>query len=142
MKYFQALADIRNHYDDVLKHMDEPKFGHFFLESWEIDAKEKEKIIEEKEALRYLTSCHLMLAGDENAKKPTVEVVNRCLNRHMKYLEKIHKCDQKTVKTHPSKFIQKEYKACKHYLFQFSLPAWYEKMPNEVLTFENKYPDF
>lgn len=140
VKYFQALADIRNHYDEILRCFRNSQFALMLLESWGIDPSEKELILEEREALRYLIGCQLMLVHDKNAKKPTIEVVNRCLNRHLVFLEKIHNCHVYNVNKHRSKFIQKQYKACRHYLFKFSLPAWYEKLPAEILTFENKYP--
>lgn len=142
LKYFQTLADIRNHYNDVLRNFDNPAWGHGLLESWGIELNEKPQLEEEMEALRYLVGLQTMLVSVSNAKKPSKEVVRRCLNRHLAFLDKIHHCNASNVNNHKSKLIQTEYKACRHYLFQFSLMAWYEKLPNEILTFENKYPDF
>lgn len=142
MKYFQAIADIRNHYDDMCHYFDNEQWGYQLLETWEVSPTEKDAIMEEREVLRYLIGCQHMLVSDENAKKPTLDMVQRCFYRHLSFLEKIHHCHAYNVNKHSSKFIQKEYKACRHYLFQFSLPAWYEKLPDEILTFENKHPDF
>jgi len=142
MKYFQAIADIRNHYDDILWHFENPKFGHMLLDTWGINLKEIEEIKEEREALRYLLDCQLMMAKKENSKKPSVEIANRCFNRHLAFLEKIHGCHAYNVNQHRSTLVQKQYKGCRHYLFKFSLPAWYAKLPEEILTFEKKYPDF
>jgi hypothetical protein len=142
MKYFQPIAAIKNHYDDMVSHFDNPKWGHGVLESWGIALTEKDEIAEEREVLRYLIGCQLDLVRDDNAKKPRVDLVNRCLNRHLVFLEKIHKCHAYNVNKHTSRLIQKEYKACRHYLFKFSLPIWVEKLPNDILTFENKYPSF
>lgn len=41
VKYFQAIADIQNHYDDILRQFEKPKFGHSLLESWGIKLSEK-----------------------------------------------------------------------------------------------------
>lgn len=141
MKYFQALADIQRHFDDILENFEKP-YGNILLETWGIDPSEKEQLIEEREALRYLVACQLMMAHDENAKKPEIPVVNRCLERHLRFLETVHKCHAYNVNKHRLKTIRKQYKACRHYLFKFSLPAWVKNLPDEVLTFENKYPDF
>lgn len=144
MKYFQAIGRIIDHYDDILREWDRSKYGHLLLETWgiEITSKEKELIIEEREVLRYLMGCQLSLVRDTNSKKPKLEIAKRCFNRHLTFLEKIHSCHAYNVNKYKSKLVQKEYKACKHYLFKFSLPAWYEKLPEEILTFENQYPDF
>lgn len=142
MKYFQAIADIRNHYDDILPKFKNQNYGHVFLESWGIEPSEEDLIIEEREVLRYLIGCQLSLVHETNSKKPSINTVQRCFNRQLNYLEKVHKCHAYNVNEHPSKLIQKQYKACRHYLFKFSLPAWYENLPDEILTFENKYPDF
>lgn len=141
MKYFQALADIQEHYDRILESIDSPGFGHQILKTWSINPSEKQDLIEEREALRYLTSCQLMLSRDRNVKKPAIETVNRCLTRHLGFLEDIHKCHAYNVNKHRSPLIQKQYKACRHYLFKFSLPGWVRSMPEEILTFENQYPD-
>ena len=142
MKYFQSLADIERHYDDILVNIEKPKYGHPLLETWNIDPSEKLVLIEEREALRYLLACQNMMARGENAKKPEIEVVNRCLTRHLAFLEHIHGVHAYNVNQHRLKTVTKQYKACRHYLFKFSLPAWVRKMPEEVLSFENKYPDF
>jgi len=142
MKFFQAIADIKRHYDTILENFDNPRFGHSLLASWGINLDEKHLIIEEHEALRYLVGCQINMVRDTNAKKPSIDVMNRCLERHLRFLETIHKCHAFNVNKHPSSLVQKEYKACRHYLFKFSLPAWYEKMPAEILTFENKHPNF
>lgn len=142
MKYFQPLADIRNHYDDIVHHFNDSKYGLSLLETWGIELKDKEDILEEREVLRYLVGCQIMLVHDYNAKKPSIALVERTLNRQLSFLEDIHNCNAYNVNKHRSKLIQKRYKACRHYLFKFSLPAWYEKLPNEILTFENKYPKY
>lgn len=143
MKYFQALARIENRYDDILQNFELP-YGHILLESWGIDPSKKDQLIEEREALRYLVACQTMMAYDEygNAKKPEIPVINRCLERYLRFLEKVHKCHAYNVNQHRLKIIRKEYKACRHYLFKFTLPAWVKALPDEILTFKNKYPDF
>ncbi|WPS85642.1 hypothetical protein SMD22_00860 (plasmid) [Brevibacillus halotolerans] len=144
MKYFQSIAEILNHYDEILQRFDKIPWGHMLLDTWgiKVTEKEREKLIEEREVLRYLIGCELMLVNDENgenAKKPSLHVVQRCFQRHLDFLEKIHRCHAYNVNKHPNVKTRKEYKACRYYLFKFSLSAWYEKLPNEILTFQNKY---
>jgi hypothetical protein len=143
MKYFQSIGSIKDHYDNIFRlGFDDDKYGKYTLDNWNIDATEKDLILEERELLRYLLGCQLTLVHVSNVKKPSLEAVNRCFNRHLYFLEKFDDINAYNVNKHPSKNIQKEYKACRHYLFKFSLPAWYDKLPDEILTFENKYKDF
>lgn len=142
MKYFQALADIQRHCDDILMHYENTRFGHRLLETWGVKLEDIEEIKEEREALRFLLDCQLMVARKVNSQKPSIDVVNRCFNRHLAFLEKIHHCHAYNVNQHRNPLVKKQYKACRHYLFKFSLPAWYAKLPEEILSFENKYPDF
>lgn len=139
VKYFQAIADIQNHYEDVICHFDNLRFGHSLLETWGIKLSEKESIIKEQDVLRYLLGCKWGFIHDKSVRKPSIEIVQRCFQRQLTFLEKIHKCNAYNVNQHHSKLIQKQYKACRHYLFKFSLPAWYEKLPNEILTLQEKY---
>lgn len=142
MKYFQALGRIRDHYDEILERwIDDPEYGHMLLKTWNIDPVEKAELIEEREAIRYLVACQNMMAFDENAKKPKIEVVNRCFERHLAFLERVHGIHAYNVNKHRLKLARKQYKACRHYLFKFTLPAWVRNLPEEILTFENKYPD-
>ena len=139
MKYSQGLFDIKNRYTDILKQFENEKYGKGLLESWEIPLDEKEQIEEEKEVLHFLLSCDGNLAHGTKAIKPSLEAANRCFHRYLKLLNDVDGCDAKNVKTYPDKLVQREYNTCRHYLFQFSLPAWYEKLPNEVLTYEEKH---
>lgn len=142
MKYLQPLANIHSHYDMIVTSMDDTNYGHMLLETWDIAIEDKEDILEEREALRYLISCKGMIAHETNVSKPTLEVVERCFKRQLDFIEKHKGCHCYNVNKHKSALVRKEYKACRHYLFQFSLPAWYAKLPDEVLTFDNTYPDF
>jgi len=140
VKYFQIIAHIESHYEEILRNFNKDlKYGMMLLETWDIREEDKEEIMEEKEVLRYLVACQIGLSRKENVKKPSIEIVNRCFNRHLTFLEKIHKCHAYNVNKYENPLVRKEYKACRHYLFQFSLPAWYEKMPEEIISFENKY---
>ena len=142
IKYFQPLADIKKHYDDIIDNFGGSRFQLSLLDTWGIKEEDKEDIIEEHEALRYLVGLKINLVRDSNSCKPNIVTVNRLFNRHLYFLEKIHNCPSSNVNKYPNPLIKKSYKACRHYLFQFSLPAWYDKLPEEVLTFENKHPNF
>ncbi|AEO93313.1 gp42 [Bacillus phage G] len=142
MKFFQQVADIQNHLEKVIDAFHEEKF--FLLESWGIDKSERiANILEEIEVCRYIIGCRLSIVRKNNVKKPSYEAVSRCFNRHLYFLEKIHRV--KPNSRYPSSdyryHVTKEAKACKHYLFKFSLPAWVDKLPEEILTYENKYPN-
>lgn len=145
MKYFQAIAQIRDHYNHIMRYMDCEVFGQSLLETWGIKLSDRPQIEEEREALRYLIGCQMMITHDDNnhnAQKPSAEVVTRCLERHLTFLETVHHCHAHNVNKHSSKFIQKQYKACRYYIFKFSYPLWVGRLPDEILTFENKYPNF
>lgn len=139
MKYFQSLADIYKHYNEVLSNIDKPKFGHSLLETWGINPSDKDSLIEEQEVLRYLIGCQLMQVRDKNAEKPAQEIAERCFKRHLRFLDLVHDCTDDNAKKHPSKLVRDEHSACHYYLFQFSQTGWYDNLPNEIFTFENKY---
>lgn len=139
IKYFQGVAEIMRHYEDILFHFSNEKYGHLLLETWDVYPEDINEIREEYDFLRYLLGVQLGLVRETGVEKPSVEVVNRCLNRHLAFIKKIHKCDERTYKEHRSPFIKNEYKACKHYLFQFSLNGWYKRLPDKIISFEEKY---
>ena len=140
MKYFQAIADIRNHYDEILKSAKRgSRFDWVLLETWNVSPEDIPAIQEERDALAYLIACQNTFARDKTAMKPSVEVVNRLFNRHLAFLADIFDCDASTFRKYDLPGVRKEYEACSHYLFQFSLPAWVEKMPAEIPTFEGKH---
>lgn len=143
MKYFQGIADILNHYNTMMDNFQENrKYGLELLETWNVYPEDKDDIFEEREALRYLLGCRLGMVREKNAQKPSLEVVERCFQRHVAFMKEIHGVDDYNVNKHDDPLVKKEFKTCRHYLFKFSLPAWYEKLPEEILTFENKYPDY
>lgn len=137
MKYFQAIADIRNHYDEILKSAKRSKrFDWILLETWNVAPEDIPALQEERDALTYLIACQHTFASDKNAIKPSLELVNRLFNRHLAYLDDIFNCNASNFKEYDLPAVRKEYEACKHYLFQFSLPAWYAKLPDEISVFE------
>lgn len=139
MKYFQTIADIEKHYTEIKRNFNNNKYSIGLLESWSIYPKDKPYIEEEAEVLRYLVGCQLGFVRDTKVKKPTLAVVQRLFNRHLAFLKEVHGCHEGNVNKHPSILSRKEYKACKHYLFKFSLPGWVKKLPKELLTVEEKY---
>jgi hypothetical protein len=140
MKYFQGIADIGNHYEDILRQLKNKGYGHLLLRTWDIDPlTEEANLKEENDVIQYLLDCQLGFAHDETSHKPTLEAVNRTFTRQLHHLEKIQRCHAYNVNKHPSKLTRREYKACRHYLFKFSLPAWYDKLPEKILTLEEKH---
>lgn len=142
MKYFQSVTEIVDHLEKVLDiSMDPGDFGWMLLDSWGVAPTDLNEIREELEVCRYLVACQLMFAHGESVRKPTVEVVNRCFERHLVFLDRIHGIHAYNANKYPLPILRKRYKACRHYLFKFSLPAWYEKMPEKILSFDEKYPE-
>lgn len=140
MRYFNEIAYIRNHYDDIIENAEvNGERNWMLLETWGIYPNDIEAIREERKVLSYLIACQLSMAREETTVKPSLEVVERLFTRQLAFLERIHRCHAYNVNKHSNPVIRKKYKACRHYLFKFSLPAWYEKLPAEILTFEQKY---
>lgn len=145
MKYFQMIGRIRDQFADTLDLFERGEQGdelaYIFLEPYGLQASDKPLIQEEIRVLDYLMGCQLGFAYEENVPKPSVEAANRCFNRHIARLERVFDINDYNVNKHPRKNVAKQYKACRHYLFKFSLKGWYDSMPDEILTLANKYPD-
>lgn len=142
MRYFNEISYIQNHYDSILENAEaNEKRNWSLLKTWNIFPEDIEDIREERKVLSYLLACRLSMAREETAVKPEREVVERLFNRQLAFLERIHRCHAYNVNKHRNPLVRKKYKACRHYLFKFSLPAWYEKLPAEILTFDEKYGD-
>lgn len=140
MRFFNEIAYIQNHYDDILTNAEaNGERNWMLLETWGIFPKDIEDIREERKVLSYLLACQLSMAREETAVKPELEIVERLFTRQLAFLERIHGIHAYNVNKHRNPMTRKKYKACRHYLFKFSLPAWYEKLPATILTFEEKY---
>lgn len=142
MKYLQGLADIETHYINILHNYNNLTFGRDVLSSWGIEEEDIEAIKEEKEVLRYLIGCQLGVVEDTSVSKPSMELAHRCFNRHLYFLDLVRKCNQSTVNKHSSKLVIRMYKTCLEYRFKFTQNGWLKTLPEEVLTFEQLYPDF
>lgn len=148
MRFFNQLGDIKRRYEDLEFHLSDAEYGHMFLATWGIrkddpDKAEKLALIrKEHAAITYLFNCKLEIAHDTDAIKPDMSILESALNRHLAYIDRAHGCNQDTWRGHRFKSVSKQYEACNHYLFKMSLPAWVEKLPASIPTFENKYPDF
>lgn len=145
MKYFQSLANIARHYEEHFEHK-----AFYEKEGWEFNrlatkqhlwGVDEDVLIKERDAMRYLVHLQHMLAygSDYDLVKPSVELVNNALDRHLAWLDLIFKCNADTYKTCPHKSVMKEYLACRHYKFKFSLQGWYDRLPEVIQTFESKY---
>lgn len=150
MRFFNQIGDIMRRYQDLQEQLTDDEFGHFFLGSWGItkdDPKKAEKVEQlqkEHAAITYLYSCKLEMShdSDEDAIKPDMAILESVFERHLAYIARVHDCTKDNWRKHRFKGISKEYEACRHYLFQLSLPAWVDKLPDVVPTFDHKYPDF
>jgi hypothetical protein len=100
----------------------------------------EEKILlrEEEKAIYYLSRLRTEVAIKTIYKPPT-EVVLRALNRQLLFLDKIYKVTEKTYKDKSkNKIAIKRYKACKYYLFKFTLKAWVDSLPEYIEGLKNK----
>lgn len=145
MKYFNQLSDMERTLQFIVflierAEADPTDVNMSILESYETSLDDKADILEEIKAVRYLISCQTMIAiRDENEVKPSVEIANRAFHRVINQLLLTYNQKDAFKPVFSNVVAQKEYDACRHYLFKFSLPAWYAKLPSEVLTFENKW---
>lgn len=139
IKYFQALANIGNHYDDIKRLFGGSDYDILLLDTWDIKDSDYELIYEEGEVIKYLIGCQLGFVHDKDVLRPDVNVVNRLFNRHVSFLEKHHGFNELSVKAHFNPLTLKEYEACCHYILKFSLTDWYDKLPSIIQSFENKY---
>lgn len=146
MKYFNQLSDMERTLQMlvyVIKRAEEDPsdVNLSIMDAYGVTPSDKNNILEEIDAISYLISCQTMIArrNDQNDVKPSIEVANRAFNRVIEQLSSTHRQEDNGKPVFRTNVAQKEYDACKHYLFQFSLPAWYEKLPSEVLTFNNKW---
>lgn len=143
MKYFQPVADIRNSYDDILDAFIEPdnRFSQIKLGVYNLTVEDEPLIKEEVEVLKYIIACQhgLAFGSDHNIMKPTLEAVNRCFNRHQARIEDVFGINEANANKFDNPIIKKQYKACRHYLFQFSLPGWVKNLPDEIESYDNKY---
>ena len=144
VKYFQAVARIQKHYDEMLKYLDsERDWASYQLDFYGISESDRSDLEAERDIFHYLVSCQGLLARQTDAHKPTIETAQRGFRRHIHHLMKVYQCDcereLKRLQVPEGKLIQKEYEACRHYRFQFSLPGWYRNMPDVVLTYDHKY---
>lgn len=142
MRFFNELFYIQNHYDNILTNAEmDGERNWSLLETWNIRPEDIEDIREERKVLSYLLACKLSIAREEKAVKPELAIVERLFNRQLMFLENVHGIHAYNANKHRNPMTRKKYKACRHYLFKFSLPAWVEKLPAEILTFDEKYGD-
>lgn len=141
LKYLQALSNISDHLDNILNEFtNNSTYGAKLLRHWDIGPDNFDDIKEEKEAIRYLIGCQHGVVHHENTTKPSVEVFKRLFTRELHYLGKVYSCNKYNYRHHNSDLIQKRYLACNHYLQQVSIPEWYAKLPDEILSLDNMYP--
>lgn len=143
IKYFQPVADIKNHYVDILRAFEDKNNGKDTLKDWLIKEVDFENIKQEADVVRYLLACqHGFSMYGEDLKKPTLEAVNRCFSRHLAFLNHVFNVNSGTYKLREIKefypTVVKEYIACLYYLEKFSDESWLKKMPDEVLTIQSR----
>lgn len=145
MKFSQSLDYILRHFNDIARELTNGQRGADLLETWNINVNDADQVVQiraEREALRYFSSLDIMLVKDRDAVKPAISDLISAFTRHLAFLDDIFGCNENNWRKESDKVIRKQYEACRHYLFQLSLPAFVESLPERVPTFENKHPDF
>lgn len=143
LKFSNSLDDIHRHYQEIDRELGRGERGASLLDSWGIDVDNPEQLAQikrEQEALRYLTSCNVMLAHGEDALKPDMEDLESAFNRHLTFLGEIFNCHLANWRNEPNRLVKGEYEACRHYLSQLTLPAWTQSLPERVYCYPNKHP--
>lgn len=156
IKHFQTLADIRNNYafllrfeahQDAMRAEDTAKFER--LCSYELDKLRFDANLTPEQAFAqarqesavfdYLLSVENHLArGENDAVRPDADYAIAVFQLWIDRLRDITGApDERTLARDP--FFKKQYEACKHYRFQFSLPGWVNKMPASVPTYASKH---
>lgn len=158
VKYLQPLADIRKRYENFFlqkKYFNDlykdklsvKEINKYLSSNYELVTEDEDIIKEEYLALCYLINLRYGFVSNRSyyteevmLNKPTNECIERTFKRHLFFLDEYLGCNEDNYKKYDLKIVQKEFLACKHYLFQFSLPAWVEKLPNELkpLDFEDE----
>lgn len=126
LRHVQSLQDMLNFYDKVIQVYDsgydaEP----LLLHSWGLTGVSKSMLREERLVVVYL----LNINNHSRGRKPDKEVALRSFTRYLTFLQKTNSVDDFTISKYRGKSVYKKYKACTHYLFKFSLPAWYRDLP-------------
>ena len=139
LKYFNELGLIKKYYVDVLQELEHPtRYSENLLKTWNITIEDKESILEEYEVIRYLISLKVGIALTKNTEKPTLDIVNRCFNRQLQFLDLIFKCND-TKHKKVDEITKKTYSACIYYIEKFKDKNWVDNLPNTVLTYQNRY---
>lgn len=152
MKYYNQLAEIKRHLKKVLEYIEHLDSGSTHvskrhmrttLEAWNIKLSEKEQIEKELKVVEYLISCDMGISIiEDNLQKPELMDADRCFKRHLSFIKNVLDFDkEKREKVEDSvyEYVLKEYLACEHYIEKFSDSTWYAKLPDEILSFQNKY---
>lgn len=145
MALFQPLKDIHTHYESIAHELGRGQRGAMSLSHWGIDVGNTEQIAQierEREALRYLTGLNLNTSFRRDTLRPEMKDLESAFNRHLKYLGRRFNCHQANWQKQPNTQVKREYEACRHYLSQLARPEWVEALPERILCFASKYPDY
>lgn len=156
IKHFQNLADIRSNYNMLLRletyqedmqSEDPAKFAR--LCSYEVDKLRFDTGLSPEQAFaqarqenavfEYLLSVQNNLAlGETDNVRPDADYAIHVFQVWIDRLLDITGAPSEAqLAKHP--LFKKQYAACKHYRFQFSLPGWVNKMPATVPAFATKH---
>lgn len=142
VKYLQPLAELEDRYAEWIQIIEQ---GERFparvrmLESdgWTMD--DEQLILREQNVLRFLIGRQNGFAHGGPAYCPRLADVTSCFERQLAYLDETFGCNEDTVHAFTDgyrKMVGKQYKACRHYLFKFSLPGWVERLPHRICGVE------
>ena len=138
MRYFQLIADIRDKCEWELKDID---FCSTEDKSESLKTYEN-KLIEYRDAMTYLLGCQIgmVYSGYAGVKKPSKELLVDCFKDRLEYVNKSYVYCSKSVFM-PKKHIKKMIDVCDHYIDILQMDTWYNRLPEYIPTYEEKYAE-
>lgn len=161
IKYFQALADLMHPYQDFFmysafmledyysenkRNKDEEmmltslntQIPHYFRDTMLFDRNENisietvERIKYEMNILSYMMGVRFDRYALEPLVRPEPEEVQALLRHIFDYYCKLYRRTPQEMYKHPNPIVKKMCLCCKHYIFQYSLPGYVNKLPEVI----------
>lgn len=141
MKYFQQIGHIHSKYEDLVRiHSVNGIFGSYARKTlaynYNLDTENpahRAQFNRELAALDFLISAaYGFSVTDDVVYKPEKEDLEALFLRYMAVQRKTSQLDDRALRRHTNPVIKKTHKACSHYLFLLSMPAFYKKLPASV----------
>ena len=141
MKYFQQIGHIHSKYEDLVRiHSANGIFGSYARKTlaynYNLDTENpahRAQFNRELAALDFLIStAYGFSVTDDVVYKPEKEDLEALFLRYMAMQRKICQMTDSELKRHSNPVARKTHRACSHYLFLLSMPAFYKNLPASV----------